>query len=64
MSGIFNTEIFAKLKEETSFKTNNFRAITTETAKVYGVRHSFNETTGHVDRQYYPVTKDYSIIRS
>lgn len=46
------------IKEQTSVAGNGFRGIRDDIYKMFGVRHSFDESTGEVVEQYYPVTQD------
>lgn len=46
------------IKEQTSVIGNGFRGIRDDIYKMFGVRHSFDESTGEVVEQYYPVTQD------
>ena len=46
------------IKEQTSVTGNGFRGIRDDIYKMFGVRHSFDESTGEVVEQYYPVTQD------
>mgnify|MGYP003556118009 CR=1 FL=1 len=45
------------IKENTAAIGRNFRSIADEIYKYFGVRHSFDEKTGEVTEQYYPVTQ-------
>lgn len=47
----------AEIKEETSVKAKGFRGIKDETYSYFGVRHKFDEETGEVTEQYYPITQ-------
>lgn len=47
-----------EIKSNTSTKAKGFRGIRDEIYQMFGVRHSFDETTGEVTEQYYPVTQD------
>ena len=55
--GDFDLDMWQRLKDSTSNKTKGFRGIREDTATKFGVRHSFDEDTGEVTNQYYPVTK-------
>lgn len=57
MSGDFTPDFYANYKATTTTNTKNFRNISTATAQKYGVRHSIDVTTGLVEKQYYPITK-------
>lgn len=46
------------IKEFTSVAGNNFRSIRDDTYKAFGVRHGYDENTGEVIEQYYPVTQE------
>lgn len=46
------------IKAKTSPSGNGFRGIRDEVYKAFGVRHSFDEQTGEVSEQFYPVTQD------
>lgn len=52
----------ADIKEETSVKAKGFRSIKDETYAYFGVRHKFNEETGEVVEQYYPVTQQGELV--
>ena len=61
VAGEFNAEIYAKVKADTSTSGAGYRSISDRTYKVYNVRHQFDQETGEVVRQYYPVTTDYKL---
>lgn len=44
--------------ENTSVQGKKFRGIKDETYQKYGVRHQFSESTGQVEEQFYPITKN------
>lgn len=46
------------IKDQTSVTGNGFRGIRDDIYKMFGVRHGFDESTGEVVEQYYPVTQD------
>ena len=46
------------IKGQTSVTGNGFRGIRDDIYKMFGVRHGFDESTGEVVEQYYPVTQD------
>lgn len=46
------------IKAKTSPKGNGFRGIRDDVYKAFGVRHSFDEETGEVTEQFYPVTAE------
>lgn len=46
------------IKEQTSVTGNGFRGIRDDIYKMFGVRHGFDELTGEVIEQYYPVTAE------
>lgn len=46
------------IKANTSPNSNGFRGIRDDIYKIFGVRHSFDEGTGEVIEQYYPVTSE------
>lgn len=52
----------AEIKEETSVKAKGFRSIKDETYSYFGVRHKFNEETGEVVEQYYPITQQGELV--
>lgn len=58
MSGHFDATVWANIKDTADTKTKNFRGLKESTAKKYGVYQSFDEETGEVNRQYYPITKN------
>lgn len=47
-----------EIKANTTTKAKGFRGIDDEIYKKFGVRHAFDEQTGEVIEQYYPVTQD------
>lgn len=47
-----------EIKSYTSLKGNGFRGIRDDIYAMFGVRHSYDESTGEVIEQYYPVTQD------
>lgn len=47
-----------EIKSYTSLKGNGFRGIRDDIYAMFGVRHSYDESTGEVTEQYYPVTQD------
>lgn len=49
------------VKARTSISGNGFRGIRDDVYKYFGVRHSYDESTGEVDGQYYPVTQESTI---
>lgn len=49
------------IKARTSVSGNGFRGIRDDVYKYFGVRHSYDEATGEVDGQYYPVTQESTI---
>lgn len=49
------------IKAKTSASGNGFRGIRDDVYKYFGVRHSFDEKTGEVTEQYYPVTQEGQI---
>ena len=55
---ILTEEENKQIKSETSTKAKNFRGIRDDIYLPFGVRHAFDETTGEVIEQYYPVTQD------
>jgi len=57
MSGHFSKEVWEQLKTNTTTKTKDYRGLTEETVRVYGVRQEFN-SEGQVENQYYPITKN------
>lgn len=46
------------IKSQTSVTGTGFRGIRDDIYKMFGVRHGFDEATGEVVEQYYPVTQD------
>lgn len=59
---IITQEQAEEVKQETSFSADNYRGIRDETYKYFGVRHSVKESTGELDRQYYPVTQESTLV--
>ena len=49
------------IKAKTSASGNGFRGIRDDVYKYFGVRHSFDEKSGEVTEQYYPVTQEGQI---
>lgn len=49
------------IKGKTSTSGNGFRSIRDDVYKYFGVRHSYDEKTGEVTEQYYPVTQEGQI---
>ncbi len=52
----------ARVKSETTNKSDVFRGIRDEISTMFGVRHSFTEDTGEVCEQYYPVTQEGLLV--
>lgn len=52
----------ARIKAETSVKCQGFRSLRDDITTMFGVRHSFDEGTGEVDGQYYPVTQEGQLV--
>lgn len=61
MAGDFNLEMWGKLKESTTTKTKGYRGFTEDTCIKFGVRQAFDEKSGEVTHQYYPITKGYEL---
>lgn len=55
---VITPEDAAEIKENTAIRANGFRSIRDETYAYFGVRHSFDESTGEVEEQYYPCTQE------
>lgn len=58
VGSVFNAEIHAKLKENTTEDSFGYRAIRKDTTAYFGVRHDINGQTGQVEAQYYPCTQE------
>lgn len=58
---IITDEENTAIKAKTSASGNGFRGIRDDVYKYFGVRHSFDEKTGEVTEQYYPVTQEGQI---
>lgn len=59
MAKEFTAEDHTELKKITTFDGRGYRGISKETYQYYGVRHEYDQETGHLLRQYYPNTKDF-----
>lgn len=46
----------AEIKSATGIKGNGYRGLKDEYTKLFGVRYSYDEETGEVTEQYYPIT--------
>lgn len=55
---VISDEENKEIKSFTSSKGNGFRGIRDDIYAMFGVRHSYDESTGEVLEQYYPVTQD------
>lgn len=55
---VISEEKAQQIKDETSIKANGFRGISDSTYAYFGVRHSFDESTGEVTEQFYPCTQE------
>ena len=55
--GPFDLEMWQNLKDTTNTNPKGYRGLSEATCAKYGVRHAFDEVTGKVKFQYYPVTK-------
>lgn len=55
---VITPEDAKEIKENTAIRANGFRSIRDETYAYFGVRHSFDESTGEVEEQYYPCTQE------
>ena len=55
---VITPEVAQEIKDRTSHKGGDFRGITDETNKFFGIRYSFSEETGEVEEQYYPCTQE------
>lgn len=58
----FNEEVHNKLKEITSVDPKGFRGLKRETCAFFGVRHEYSTANGELVAQYYPVTKDGTLV--
>lgn len=47
-----------EIKQRTTYKLDNWRSISDETSKFFGVRAEYDETTGEIESIYYPITND------
>lgn len=63
MSGNFDAELWANIKNEATPRTNNYRGLKDTTTNKYGVLQSFKQD-GSVEKQYYPLTDDGVLVRS
>lgn len=61
MSGPFTPELWANIKNTSTYKTKNFRSLKDDTTKKYGVLHQFDEE-GNFEKQFYPLTKDSQLV--
>ncbi len=51
-----------KVKEETGVLAKKFRGLDDDISKYFGVRYSYDETTGEVLEQYYPCTQNSELV--
>lgn len=58
----FNEEIHKKLKEITSVDPKGYRGLKRDTCAFFGVRHEYSTTNGELEAQYYPITKDGTLV--
>lgn len=63
MSGHFDAELWANIKNQSTTRTNNYRGLKDSTTAKYGVHHSFKDD-GTVEKQYYPLTDEGVLVRS
>lgn len=52
----FTEESKEKIKKQSSTKGKGFRGLDDKTTSPFGVRYEYDESTGEVNRQYYPTT--------
>jgi len=55
---LISAEAAKDIKERTSYKLNNWRGLSDETSKFFGLRAEYDEQTGEVSSIYYPITSD------
>lgn len=55
---VITPEVAQEIKDRTSYKLNNWRGISDETSKFFGIRAEYNESSGEIDSVYYPITND------
>lgn len=55
---VITPEVAQEIKDRTSYKLNNWRDISDETSKFFGVRAEYNESSGEIDSIYYPITNE------
>ena len=58
----FNEDIHNKLKEVTSVDPKGYRGLKRETCAFFGVRQEYSTTNGELEAQYYPITKDGTLV--
>lgn len=58
MGALFNDEIHAKLKENTTYDPRGYRGLRRDITQFFGVLHEIDAETGKVASQYYPCTTD------
>jgi archaellum biogenesis ATPase FlaH/Zn ribbon nucleic-acid-binding protein len=55
---IISEDLAKEIKNKSSANGNDYRGISNEVTKFFGVRTEYNEEDGEVKARYYPVTKD------
>lgn len=55
---VITPEVAQEIKDKTSYRLNNWRDISDETSKFFGVRAEYNESSGEIDSIYYPITNE------
>jgi len=55
---VISPEMQQEIKDRTSYKLNNWRGISDETSKFFGIRAEYNEGSGEIDSVYYPITNE------
>ncbi|MNF43661.1 hypothetical protein D3C84_247500 [compost metagenome] len=57
MGALFNSEIHAKLKANTTTNPRGYRGLLSDVTSYFGVRHEIDGESGKVTSQYYPATQ-------
>lgn len=55
---VISAEVQQEIKDRTSYKLNNWRGISDETSKFFGLRAEYNEGSGEIESVYYPITNE------
>lgn len=61
MGSLFNPEVHAKLKENTTYDPRGYRGLRKDVTAYFGVLHEIDPATGQVAAQFYPCTIDGEI---